>query len=79
MGVAHMSSGRVTLNPMLDYVLAADDELILCRCACLLLCQGLTGRAFISATATPPADDELVFCDLMAVVECPRCSAWCVI
>jgi hypothetical protein len=26
-----MSSGRVTLNPMLDYVLAADDELILCR------------------------------------------------
>jgi hypothetical protein len=31
MGVAHMSSGRVTLNPMLDYVLAADDELILCR------------------------------------------------
>ncbi|WIA22303.1 hypothetical protein OEZ85_004619 [Tetradesmus obliquus] len=31
MGVAHMASGRVTLNPMLDYVLAADDELILCR------------------------------------------------
>jgi hypothetical protein len=31
MGVAHMSSASATLNPTLDYVLAADDELILCR------------------------------------------------
>ncbi|KAF6262463.1 hypothetical protein COO60DRAFT_628176 [Scenedesmus sp. NREL 46B-D3] len=31
MGVAHMSSGRVTLNPELEYALAADDELVLCR------------------------------------------------
>jgi hypothetical protein len=53
---------------MLDYVLAADDELILCRWACLLLFEGLVGRVFTRVTATPPAGDGLVLSDLVSVV-----------
>jgi len=30
-GVAHISIGRVTLNPLLDYTLQPDDQLIFCR------------------------------------------------
>eukprot|EP00775_Hariotina_reticulata_P003585 gene3585-3850_t len=31
LGVAHINSGQVTLNPMLDYTLQPDDQLIFCR------------------------------------------------
>lgn len=31
LGVAHVDTGRVTLNPGVDYVLGPSDELVLCR------------------------------------------------